>query len=130
MAPKAKKMIIGVSRTSSMANAFGDSTGRQKRITKRFGPKKFIANVGISGKVPLSLRPFISEAVAENAKKGIPTELIFENSTRLARSLAVQEEAIQWATDNQVTLVNASMPDLWVKKTPENTLMSQMLGSF
>ncbi len=118
MAPK-RKVFVGVSRTSSYTNAQGDSTKRQKKSMCKFKLDKNIVNLGVSGRTNLSMRPYVADLVKDNAKAGKSTVLVFENETRLARSMKVQEEALEWAAKNGVTLVHAGHPDLWTSDLPE-----------
>ena len=85
MAPKTKKsgktVVVGVCRTSSCANADGDSTGRQKNSIAQYKPHMHVVNMGVSGRLPLSKRPHIKELVHKNEAAGKTTELVFENET-------------------------------------------------
>jgi DNA invertase Pin-like site-specific DNA recombinase len=127
------KGYITVSRTSSLTNADGDSTARQKRATVLADPgqkvSRHICHLGVSGTIPLKDRPDIQNIVDDNNSKGYKTSLVFENESRLARGLRVQLDAMDWAEQNGVDLIHSRFPDLWVSKEPDKRCLSNILGA-
>ncbi len=71
----------------------------------KYKPDKHVVNMGVSGHVQLDSRPHIADVVKASKAQGKKTVLVFENETRLSRSMKVQEGALEWAAKNCVTLV-------------------------
>jgi len=130
-AKKSDKCVVTVSRTSSWTNADGDSTARQMEATKNHAEPDGtqIVHHGVSGTLPLHMRPNILEIVDQHKRKGKSTVLVFENETRLARGVKVQIEAQEWADREGVELVHASIPDLWQSQDPAKKCMSTILAA-
>ena len=132
---KIKERVVTISRTSSLTNADGDSTSRQKRaaqhaaIQSNMPSEMHITHVGVSGTVALRDRPRIQNLVKNNKAKGAKTTLVFENESRLARGMQVQMDALKWAEEEGVDLIHSQIPDLWTSKDLLKRCIAHVLGA-
>lgn len=131
------KQIKAVSylRTSSMANADGDSQERQRRAIKGYAKRagfkvvEEFADMAVSGVDPIESRAGFAALLDRIEGNGVRT-VIIEDASRLARQLMTQELAIIALIARGVTVMTASGDVLTDNSDPSRTMMRQVAGAF
>lgn len=122
-------------RTSSLANADGDSRHRQTEAIMRratadsFEVKATFADVGVSGAIPAAERPAFAAMLDALEANGTRT-VIVEDASRLARDLIASETAILLLIERGVRVLTAAGDDLTDDSDPMRTAMRQIAGAF
>ena len=135
--PQAKTIrACGYVRTSSMTNVGGNSPRRQlaaiRRCAKHLGMQVLSGDVfsdpRVSGTDPVHDRKGFQQMLDYMTKKDLDT-IIFEDSTRLARDLLVQELAIQSLTEHGFKLISAASPNQFTEESALGRMVRQILGA-
>jgi DNA invertase Pin-like site-specific DNA recombinase len=125
-------------RTSSTTNVGEDkdSKARQMLAIKQYAASNSLeisddavfADEGISGTVPLVFRRAWRKLMEHCEQSGVRT-VIFEDSSRFARDLMIQEQGCKELLSQGYTLISAASPGQFLPNSAEATLVRQLLGS-
>ena len=134
--PCAMQSAVGYIRTSSAANVgFGkDSDARQEASINDYAAAygftviMCFADPAVPGTDPISSRPGFSKLIDHCLKESIKT-IIFEDTSRFARDLIVQEQGFKFLTEQGFTLISASSPEAFLDEGPARTFIRQVLGA-
>ena len=126
-------------RVSSKANSGDGKTSlqRQESVIRAFTKKNALRlnraglfeDIGISGTVPVQKRPGFVRML-DYAREHNINKIIFEDASRLARCVVVQELALNLLRDMGFSAISASNPDHFLQDdSPYTTLVRQLIGS-
>ena len=82
---------------------------------------------GVSGRVPLGDRPGVA-ALLEKSKRCKTMTWLFEDETRVARSVKAHIASKEWAKQNGIKVVHAGLPDLWASEEPTQEFLDLVLA--
>lgn len=132
--PPGRKHAVAYLRTSSAANAGGDSDRRQRQAIRRFAIRERYVLSGeyydaaISGADPIEDRPGFRQMLSDIAAGG-PRVILVETANRFARDLLVQEVGHRLLSDLGIELVAVDSPSSFLDDTPTAVLIRQVLGA-
>ena len=127
---------VGYVRTSSAANVgFGkDSESRQKIAISECAEARglivvdFFDDPAVSGADHVVSRDGFARMIDHCLQQQITT-IIFEDATRFARDLIVQEQGYRLMTEQGFKLLAASSPDAFLDDGPSRVFIRQVLGA-
>lgn len=129
-----RKPAIAYLRTSSAANVGGDSDHRQRDAITRYAKvagleiAREFNDAAVSGADHIDQRPGFTDLLAWAQESGCRT-IVFENASRFARDLIVQETGHALLTKQGFTLIAADDPDAFTADTPTARMVRQILGA-
>ena len=125
-------------RTSSMANAGEASLSYQRQADAvrayarghnlQLAKKHVYYDAGVSGATPLGSRPSFNRRLQEVVDNKV-TMVLFEDSTRLARDLVVQELTLGEFSKHGVSLISCKSPTMFTDDSLTAKLVRQILGA-
>ncbi|CAE7768602.1 cisA [Symbiodinium sp. CCMP2592] len=100
-----------------------------KRSALRLNRAGLFEDIGVSGTTPVQKRPGFVKML-DYAKEHNINKIIFEDASRLARCVVVQELALSLLRDMGFSAISASNPDHFLEDdSPHTTLVRQLIGS-
>ena len=125
-------------RTSSATNVGEDKDSKPRQVTAiqqyanangiSVSEEAIFADEGVSGTVALMFRPAWRKLIDYCEKHCIDT-ILFEDSSRFARDLVIQESGYKEMTGQGYNLVSTTTPGQFLHDSPEATLVRQLLGA-
>ena len=128
-----KSGAVQFNRCSSRNKVDGGSLPRQSAagsaVAKRLkvNVKDRCVHFGVSGRIPLGQRPGVLALLAWSKKNKTMTWL-FEDETRLARTVESHIASKKWAREHGIRLVHSGLPDLWDSDEPEQEFVDIVLA--
>jgi DNA invertase Pin-like site-specific DNA recombinase len=129
--------LIGYLRVSSDSQVDGYGLAMQEQAIRSWMGReqhivgRFTVDAGVSGTVDASVRPGLSDAIADIAK-GLADGLVVARLDRLARALTVQEAtlAVVWRAGGEIFTADAGRILRDDPDDPMRTALRQVLGVF
>lgn len=129
---------VAYCRTSSMTNVGEDKDSKARQLLSittyattagyDIQDSGIFYDEGMSGTQALMFRPAWRNLLQHCEESNIKT-IIFEDSSRFARELVIQEQGYQEMIAQGYTLISASNPGAFLEDSAEATLIRQILGS-
>tara|TARA_R110002050_G_scaffold190867_1_gene325564 strand:- start:501 stop:1217 length:717 start_codon:yes stop_codon:yes gene_type:complete len=123
-------------RTSSLANAEGDSHARQeiacREYAKNHKMKPVIMGIddGVSGGDHIHTRKGLMDLIGACQERGI-IKILCEDVSRFSRDMMVQETAYRSLIDKGIQVIPVKTPELFsIEADPSRTLIRQVMGAF
>ena len=138
MPRKPKMKAAAYLRISSKANCSEGkhSLQRQEKAIQSYAKKAglvveksaLFSDLGVSGTIPVQNRDAFQKMLTYVEQKNITT-ILFEDSSRLARCVVVQELALQLLQELGVSGISCASPGEFVGDCPTSRLVRQLLGA-
>ena len=123
-------------RTSSLANADGDSHDRQelacREYAKSHGLKPILMGIddGVSGGEHIHTRKGLMDLISTSQERGVE-KILCEDVSRFSRDMMVQETGYRALIEKGIQIIPVKTPDLFsLTQDPSRTLIRQVMGAF